>query len=193
MTKLGNCCNCEKDLFCVDELNLPDNIRGGCSIINSNDTYYVIGEYGSTVFDMEQGVIKNKELIKKINTKKKLMVCDDCIQNMLLNGDLEQLEEFIDTDVKYFNDSSKFRGEELYSLWKTCFEFLLPRLKKFRDWVGDYPFELGSNKKWKEVLTEMIWFVETSLENNNDAPKGEEERYKKAEKLFFKYFFHLWG
>lgn len=204
MKKLGRCCKCKKDLFCVDDLNLPENIDCGCSIIkNKKDgRFYVIGEYGSRVFDMDCGIIKDKDLIEVIQKEKKPMICDDCIELMLLHDELvrpideinldnSEEDDWFDMKVHYFNDPSKFRGEELYSLWSTCFEFLLPRLKKFRDWVGDYPHELGSNEKWKEVLGEMIWFVESKLENGHLT--GEEERYNKAKKLFFKYFFHLWG
>ena len=206
MNKLGRCCKCGCDLFCVDEINLPENIDRGCPIIkNKKDgRFYVVGEYGSYVFDMECGVIKDDELIERIKKEKNPMICDDCVELMLLHDDLvrqrdeiraddEEEEDYFSIETHYFNDPSKFRGEELYSLWETCFEFLLPRLKEFRDWVGDYPHELGSNEKWKEVLGEMIWYVETTIKNHKFAPKGEEERYKNAEELFHKYFFHLWG
>jgi len=202
MKLLGKCCRCEKDLYCLDDLNFPDNIRGGCSVFRHNGEYYVIGEYGSSIFDTEQGIITDKELTKTLKGKKRIKICDKCIHDLIEQSLLEVCQDNYlinidnsDDNCPYFNDPKKFRGEELFSLWETCFVFLLPRLKKFRDWVGDYPFELQSNEKWKEVLGEMIWYVETTIQNNNFPPKDPKEakRYRKAERLFVKYFFHLWG
>ena len=92
----------------------------------------------------------------------------------------------------YFNDKEKFKYEELYCLWGTVFQFLLPRLREFRKTVPDYPYKLGSNENWKIVLDEIIWFVETTLINGHYIPYKKKERYLEAEKLFKEYFFHLW-
>ena len=211
MNKLGTCCQCGKEMFCVDDENLPNNVSAGCYIWKDklDNKYYVLGEYGSTIFDMEQGLINDQNFINKIKNQDNPILCDDCISLMLINESLIKTDpqngyihsydgddpdkDYFDIKTHYFNNPKRFRGEELFSLWYTCFEFLLPRLKEFRDWVGDYPYELGSNEKWKKVLGEMIWYVEQTMKNNKFPPKGEEERYEEAKKLFHNYFFHLWG
>ena len=232
---VGNCFNCGKEIFYLDEIGYSENINEGCRIHKNNKNYgfYVFGDYGSVVFDLDIGEIVNKELINKLKElNNPLLICDDCIRGMLDKGDIKKTEEPFDFEndfdiekennsekeinfshycwdpeelaklqelckikTPYFNDPDKLEIEELLYLWKTCFEFLLPRLKKCRHLIGgdNYPHELGSIQKWKEVINEMIWYVETTIENNNVEPKEEKERYRLAKELFFKYFFHLWG
>lgn len=186
-TIMGKCCKCGCDIECSDDYDKKWVLDSACwGRVDSKGKWHIYGEYGSHVFDMEDGIVEDKELIRAMRNQRRPIICDGCVQKMLDDGTLKK-------QTPYYNDEDKFDCEELYSLWHTCFKFLLPRLKAFKEWCGDYPSSLESNEQWKEVLDEMIWFVETSLRNTGFAPIGEEERYKKAKVLFHKHFFNLWG
>ena len=72
---------------------------------------------------------------------------------------------------------------EIYELNFTILEFVLPKLKKFREMTNSYPvtFEYISMETWLETLDNMIEQIETSIK--------EEEIYVP---LFLKHFNHLW-
>ena len=183
----GKCCKCGRKIECSDDYGDHWTLDSACwGRVDSKGKWHIYGEYGSSIFDMEEGIVSDEKLIRAMRNQRRPIICDECVGKMLEEGTLKK-------QTPYYNDEDKFDCEELYSLWYTCFKFLLPRLKAFREWCGDFPSSLESNEQWKEVLDEMIWFVETALRNSNFAPSGEEERYKKARVLFNKYFFHLWG
>ena len=72
---------------------------------------------------------------------------------------------------------------EIYELNFTILEFVLPKLKKFREMTNSYPvtFEYISMETWLEILDNMIKEIESSLkEEIVNVP------------LFLKHFNHLW-
>ncbi len=185
--RAGNCCRCGREIEICDDGYDGIVLDSACwGRVDSQRKWHIYGEYGSHVFDMEDGIVTDQKVIRAMRNQRRPVVCDECVSKMLE-------EKTLIKEVPYYNDEDKFDCEELYSLWQTCFRFLLPRLKAFKEWCGDFPPSLENNEQWKEVLDEMIWFVETAIRNNNFPPKGEEERYQKAKVLFHKYFFHLWG
>lgn len=78
---------------------------------------------------------------------------------------------------------TKTERNEIYELNFTILEFVLPKLKRFRELTTTYPatFEYVSMETWLETLDNMIEQIETSIR--------EEEIYVP---LFLKYFDHLW-
>ena len=72
---------------------------------------------------------------------------------------------------------------EIHELNFTILEFVLPKLKKFREITTSYPvtFEYISMETWLEILDNMIEEIETSI-------KDEEVNVP----LFLKHFNHLW-
>ena len=85
---------------------------------------------------------------------------------------------------------------DLFCLWEATLEFLLPRLKAFREWHGDYPSCFGDDQgfeEWNRVLDEIIWFVEVAIQTHNSPESKDFVRYWAARDLLSRYFFHLWG
>lgn len=78
---------------------------------------------------------------------------------------------------------TKTERNEIYELNFTILEFVLPKLKRFRELTTTYPatFEYMSMETWLETLDNMIEQIETSIR--------EEEIYVP---LFLKHFNHLW-
>lgn len=78
---------------------------------------------------------------------------------------------------------TKSERTEIYELNFTILEFVLPKLKLFREMTTSYPvtFEYVSMETWLETLDNMIEEIETSIkEEVVNVP------------LFLKYFNHLW-
>ena len=78
---------------------------------------------------------------------------------------------------------TKTERNEIYELNFTILEFVLPKLKKFREMTTSFPttFEYTSMETWLETLDNMIEEIETSIK---------EEEIKVP--LFLKHFNHLW-
>lgn len=101
-----------------------------------------------------------------------------------------------------------FDNRELWNLDHTILEFVLPRLKAFRempphgcpchpDFVveeGDYPGdETYDYDKWLDTLDEMIYAIEYLKEN--DTPFGSDDEYDRVMEgwdAFKEHFFALW-
>ena len=94
-----------------------------------------------------------------------------------------------------------FSDEELWNLDCTLAEYILPRLKAFKDYCGDSPPDL-TPEKWDEKLDEMIWAFDAVLHEEETMPAingGEKvkliaylKRRDNGLKLFGKYFMYLW-
>lgn len=110
-----------------------------------------------------------------------------------------------------------FDDAELWNLDETVAEFMLPRLKAFREMDKAFfpafieeELEIPSENKqfsseefdefvkssteacvkhWDYILGEMIFFLE---KNRWEYNRGQSERYQKASELFGKYFWNLW-
>lgn len=85
--------------------------------------------------------------------------------------------------LNFFRElSQKFRfGFLLYEVWELkCAhsEWILPRLRKFRNTVSGYPQCFSSVEEWQEAIDKMIW----SFEHHDDAikptyPEGYDHRF----------------
>lgn len=114
------------------------------------------------------------------------------------------------TDPRYaeyaeFKEKYGFSPDETWSLDTVMEEFMLPRLRHYKEVTIGYPGTLESMEKWHEILDEIIWMMEQDIwDMNNDdrcflhsnyTPrqlKAYNRRMGKARKLFGKYWCALW-
>jgi len=83
-----------------------------------------------------------------------------------------------------------FDNSECWNLDNTIAQFVLPRLKNFRENLHGYPSNL-TEKKWDKILGKMIYSFENIVHSDVYVDKD----YKKIQKgldLFGKYFQNLW-
>ena len=109
----------------------------------------------------------------------------------------------IKEDDSRFEDFKKqrlergFDNSELWSLDCTIAEFIVPRLKAFKEVSadeGDHPGSLAE-KEWQDILSQMIEGFELYPNHFHWDPEEQETNWKKVDKamsLFHKYFFSLW-
>lgn len=108
---------------------------------------------------------------------------------------MKKEKNYFKIKTHYFNDPKQFREEELFNLYHTILEFILPRLKRFKEVSCCYPANLDSYEEWAKIIDSMIYFIERSLENGYfyyDAGKKGKRKFVKGRKNLYKYFFHLW-
>lgn len=104
-----------------------------------------------------------------------------------------------------FKEEHGFSPDETWSLDVALEEFLLPRLRYFKEITNGYPPELQSIDKWREILGEIIWMMEQDVMDSKNDPncfcmsdytakelKAYNRRMGKAARLFGKYWKHLW-
>lgn len=108
------------------------------------------------------------------------------------------LEELSETDERrpLYEAQRKERGfddSECWNLDNTLAQFLVPRLKVFKENTNSYPGTLES-EEWDAILQEMIDGFEIAA--NPDLCYGEDEENNKkrdrAVHLLSEYFNHLW-
>ena len=94
-----------------------------------------------------------------------------------------------------------FSDSETWSLDSVVSEFVLPRLKRFKEIVIDYCHPGGiDEKEWEKILDQMIFAFEWNLTCDNDknidldekAQKANWDKYIKGMELFAKHFRELW-
>lgn len=104
-----------------------------------------------------------------------------------------------------------FDDTELWNLDGTILQFIIPRLKAFKESVHGYPGNYDSFEQWKHDLDEMIWAMEyyderenwpdfkkdehgnfIKDENGEFIPTEEYSRAKNGWKLFCDNIFGLW-
>lgn len=104
-----------------------------------------------------------------------------------------------------------FDDTELWNLDATILQFIIPRLKEYREMVNGYPGLFNSADEWHNALDEMIWAMEWYVsedirdefkkdkygnffkdENGHLVPTEEHQRAKNGWKLFCENFFSLW-
>lgn len=104
-----------------------------------------------------------------------------------------------------------FDDTELWNLDHTIIQFILPRLKAFKEEVHGFPGTFETMEEWYHALDEMIWAMEWYAsedihddykqdengnylkdENNNLVPTDENLRAKNGWQLFCDNFFGLW-
>lgn len=81
-----------------------------------------------------------------------------------------------------------FDDTELWNLDYTIAQFVLPRLKRFREVNKGYPALLKTEDSWDEKLDEMIAYFQAYVDNNDEAL----EEHKEGITLFAEWFNHLW-
>lgn len=96
-----------------------------------------------------------------------------------------------------------FSDTETWSLYSVLSEFILPRLKRFKEVTNGFPSTGDMTmEKWYEILDKMIFSFEWALFEDEDADAygklSEEEikenwgKYAEGMKLFAEYFRDLW-
>jgi hypothetical protein len=88
-----------------------------------------------------------------------------------------------------------YSDEELWNLDETICEWILPRLKAFKEKTFGYPPDLNSPKEWDELLDKMILAFElhiSDVPNSPEQARKEGEQIEEGMKLFCKYFRNLW-
>jgi len=92
-----------------------------------------------------------------------------------------------------------FSKTETWSLYSVIAEFILPRLKSFRDVTIAHPID-KTEKEWSGVLDKMIFAFEWSLEYDKcnvldmkeEKLKENWERHEEGMELFRERFMDLW-
>lgn len=114
---------------------------------------------------------------------------------------------FLDKTDDRYKDQLKqlkedgFSDTETWSLYTTMAEFILPRLRRFKEITPAYP--MGSSmEKWQEQLGEMIFAFEWTLAEdemteeyqalNEEDKKANWERHEAGMALFGEAFMGLW-
>ena len=90
-----------------------------------------------------------------------------------------------------------FRGwddSETWSLDCTIAEFVLPRLKRFKELNIGFPHRIESPEKWDEILDKMIFALDKVTKQFDDEDWTEEDQRKIRWGLiaFGNYFRDLW-
>lgn len=104
-----------------------------------------------------------------------------------------------------------FDDTELWNLDHTIIQFILPRLKAFKEQLHGYPGNYDSFEQWQHDIDEMIWAMEwydsedihdefkkdeyqnfLKDENGNLVPTDDNLRAKNGWQLFCDNFFGLW-
>lgn len=133
--------------------------------------------------------IKGKTMKKKMNKwslKKPLYLKKD--------------DDRYDAHVKQLKKDG-FSDAETWSLFLVMAEFILPRLKRFREINQAYPANMTSDE-WDIILDKMIYSFEWTLENDamsedymnlsEEEKKENWEKHKEGMGLFSEYFNDLW-
>lgn len=92
-----------------------------------------------------------------------------------------------------------FSDDETWSLDVTISQFILPRLKRFKEIEFSHPSDI-KNQEWNKALDDMIFAFEFNVnefnvnkfDKNYDIIQKEMPRVKRGLKLFAKYYFDLW-
>ena len=99
--------------------------------------------------------------------------------------------------VKQLNKNG-FSDTETFALDSVISEFILPRLKRFKDINNGFPMGL-TPEKWDEILDKMIFAFDWSYNRDksmvkkaNQLDKDNYVRYQEGMKLFAEYYHELW-
>ncbi|WP_288327005.1 hypothetical protein [uncultured Clostridium sp.] len=102
--------------------------------------------------------------------------------------------------IKKKKGLSKIQDCECWNLDLTIINFVLPRLKKFKQVnINSYPKECGSTENWHEIIDKIIWSFQFALDvkqinysNEYRASKENLSRYNEGMDLFRDYLLDLW-
>lgn len=97
---------------------------------------------------------------------------------------------------KYQKLTRGYSDEELWNLDSTFIEWILPRLKTFKEKNCGYPIEMSSKEEWDEELETMIQAFEYYLKGpfsvNAEEREREDKIIAKGFELFGKRIRNLW-
>ena len=84
-----------------------------------------------------------------------------------------------------------FDDSELWSLDHTIVNFILPRLKRFRENHCGFPFQFDCDDQWNNILDKIITALE--LYSKDDTNKDQDQQIEEGLDLLRKYFRTLWS
>lgn len=86
-----------------------------------------------------------------------------------------------------------YDDSETWSLYTTIANFILPRLKRFKELTISVPCEL-TEEEWKNCLDQMIYAFEyaANLDERECYSNEDFEKVQKGFKLFGEFFLDLW-
>jgi len=85
-----------------------------------------------------------------------------------------------------------FSNQDLWNLDQTITDFILPRLKAFKNMTCAHPADLSFDE-WMLVLDKMIKSFEISSKIfSSDNLKNQNKEFDEGMKLFIKYYGGLW-
>ena len=108
---------------------------------------------------------------------------------------IRNIKHFFQRKTRGFDDS------DTWCLTTTTLEFMLPRLKVYREKVEDFPQvpafyeEKYPNKSFEVYLShldELIWFTEYFVEEGGWPTQVTKERFENGMEIFHRLFFTLW-
>ncbi len=106
----------------------------------------------------------------------------------VLNKDDERYEKYKNQRME-----NGFDDSETYSLDYVISQFVLPRLKRFRELTNGFPSELSSMTEWKIILDKMIAAFELDVKRFDCTFTDMEQKVlNEGFELFFKYYHSLW-
>ena len=121
---------------------------------------------------------------------------------LFCNYRLKGVKAPLKTKIKWFWQrlTRGFDDTELWNLDNTIAEFVLPRLKAFRNYTKGFPVEFNSLEEWQEAIDKMIFFFENIIDDEwfwkTEHTKEEllelEKKMHECLELFCKNYSHLW-
>lgn len=95
---------------------------------------------------------------------------------------------------------SKIQNSECWNLNSTIINFVLPRLRKFKEInINSYPEKCGSIENWHKIIDKIVWsfqfakdVAESNYSNEYRANDGNWNKYNEGMDLFKDYSLDLW-
>ncbi len=95
--------------------------------------------------------------------------------------------------LQKFYKKNCFDPSETWNLDHTIAQFILPRLKYFRENLNSYPGADGwTIEKWEKKLDRMIIAFEMKIEDDMDYTEKDWKKIDRGLALFAKHFHNLW-
>lgn len=85
-----------------------------------------------------------------------------------------------------------FDNSETWALDQTIVDFILPRLKVFKELTVGFPVKFDTMQEWQDVLDQMIEAFELMHLRDHYAEDVDDMKINRGLDLFREYFFHLW-
>lgn len=130
--------------------------------------------------------------IEDIKTFKSMLYENILTQNVLETGNIVKLE--INEVVYKVEHLQTLKVTHDLNLNKTICDFIIPKLKNFKDNCYSIPKNL-SREGWVKVIDSMIWsfeFIKNKYKNDTFESYSNWKRYKDGMNLFKEYLPDLW-